>query len=212
MHPVQHAPGHRNEGIDERDSGVEWELCDLCAGELTEGVAEGDNAFVVGIGKGEGADAVVAGAFDRVVDCGRVVELDGFGDDLRGGDFGCIGGENEGAKLLAPAGVDAGLVADVLPLYGRRLANGSAGVWPCIWTDRFEAKFVLLLRHMADEISIAPLEHHQAHCGITLDVVRLDELCEDVRVCIATPCFSRIHSRADLSVVFFLVLSYRHQH
>ena len=101
MHPVERAPGHAREGVDDRDRSVEGEFGDLRGGELAEGIPELDDAFIVFVAEGEGADAVVACAFDVVVDCGRVVQGYGFGDDLRLGGVAGVFGEDEGAEFLA---------------------------------------------------------------------------------------------------------------
>lgn len=114
---VEECPAGGAEGIDQSESAIEGEFGDLSGGELAVGVAELDDACV-GLGcVAEGADTVVAGAQDGVVDGGWVAEVDGLGDDLAARGVAVVG-EDELAFLggVAEACVGGGDVTDVCAL------------------------------------------------------------------------------------------------
>lgn len=111
---IEKGPAGTHEGVDEGQDAVERKLSNLSGGKLSVGIAELDNALVLVGGVAIGADTVVAGALDGIVDGRGIAQVDGLGDDLRASLVGIIG-QDELALFCAVAelGLCGGCIANV---------------------------------------------------------------------------------------------------
>lgn len=140
---VKKQPNRRNQRIRNRQPPIKRHLRHLRSRQFSVSIPKLHNRSVRISRSSVCANTIVASFLDWIVDGWRIVQVDGLGDDLRAGERGGVGGEDEGSQLgaVAEVVVDVFGVADELFLFwGEHIVSirsynveihktGKSGIW-----------------------------------------------------------------------------------